>query len=292
MADLFDPRAFALGMVALVNPCGFAMLPAYLGFFLGLDEEDNGSRVQTLNRAQIVGLSMSLGFLAVFGILGIVFSGFINEITAQLSWFTIVMGILLAILGVAMLTGYQPMISVPHLEKGTGSKSAGSMFIFGVSYAIASLSCTIGFFISAVATSTTNDTLIAKFGAFFSYGLGMGLLATILTLAVAFGKRGIVSSFRKLLPRINLISAVVLVMVGFYLVLYGVWQRQVFDDTPGERTEWIDAIVTTVEGWQASLTSWIDDRVLVLGWSFLIINLGLAAAGFVSRRHQPDTVSV
>jgi cytochrome c-type biogenesis protein len=25
-----------LGMVATVNPCGFAMLPAYLSYFLGL----------------------------------------------------------------------------------------------------------------------------------------------------------------------------------------------------------------------------------------------------------------
>ncbi len=292
MADLFDPRAFALGMVALVNPCGFALLPAYLGFFLGLDEDDTGSRIRTLNRAQVVGLSMSLGFLAVFGVLGIVFSSFISEITAQLSWFTIAMGVLLAILGVAMLGGYQLMISVPHLDKGTGSKTTGSMFIFGVSYAIASLSCTIGLFISAVATSTTNDTLLAKFGSFFSYGLGMGLLATVLTLAVAFGKRGIVTSFRKLLPKINLISAVVLVVVGIYLVLYGIWTRQVFDDTRADQTPWIDSIVTMVEGWQVSLTTWIDDRVVVLGWSFLIINVGLAAAGFVVKRSQPDTVSV
>ena len=43
MADFFDPRAFALGMVALVNPCGFALLPAYLGFFLGLDDDEDGS---------------------------------------------------------------------------------------------------------------------------------------------------------------------------------------------------------------------------------------------------------
>ncbi len=292
MGDLFDPRAFALGMVALVNPCGFAMLPAYLGFFLGLDEDDNGSRVQTLNRAQMVGLSMSLGFLAVFGVLGIAFSGLISEISAQLSWVTIIMGVLLGILGIAMLNGYQPIVSVPHLEKGTGSKSSASMFLFGVSYAIASLSCTIGLFISAVATSATNDTFLARFGAFFSYGLGMGLLATVLTLAVGFGKRGIVTSFRKILPKINLISAVVLVVVGIYLVLYGVWRWQIFDDTPGDPTGWVNSIVTTVEGWQTSLTIWVDDRVVFLGWSFFIINAGLIVAGFISRRTKPATMAV
>ena len=29
--------AFSAGMIATVNPCGFAMLPAYLSYFLGLE---------------------------------------------------------------------------------------------------------------------------------------------------------------------------------------------------------------------------------------------------------------
>ena len=36
--------AFGVGMVAAVNPCGFAMLPAYLSLYLGAHEEDFGKR--------------------------------------------------------------------------------------------------------------------------------------------------------------------------------------------------------------------------------------------------------
>ena len=32
--------AFGAGMVAAVNPCGFAMLPAYLSLYLGAREEE------------------------------------------------------------------------------------------------------------------------------------------------------------------------------------------------------------------------------------------------------------
>ena len=32
--------AFSAGMVATVNPCGFALLPAYLSYFLGLEEAE------------------------------------------------------------------------------------------------------------------------------------------------------------------------------------------------------------------------------------------------------------
>ena len=39
--------AFAVGMVSAVNPCGFAMLPAYLGLYLGANNQgDEASQSQ------------------------------------------------------------------------------------------------------------------------------------------------------------------------------------------------------------------------------------------------------
>ncbi len=46
--------AFAAGMVAAVNPCGFAMLPAYLGLYLGENEQDQSYvRVRRLTLARL-----------------------------------------------------------------------------------------------------------------------------------------------------------------------------------------------------------------------------------------------
>lgn len=309
MGELFDPRAFTLGMVALINPCGFALLPAYLGFFLGLEQDDDEKRsiVLSLNRSQIVGLSMSAGFLAVFGILGLFLAGTIGGLQES-GWLpraTVVIGVALVGLGIAMFAGFQPLVSIPKLNKGGGSQSVGSMFLFGVSYAIASLTCTIGIFLGAIGTSTTgNASFVDRLGSFVSYGIGMGLLATVLTLAVGFGKKGLVNRFRSLLPKINLISAFVLVVVGIYVALYGIWSEQILDfDT--DPTPWIHSIVTTVEGWQASLAGWFNGRVdlfgrdtsrtAFLGWAFLALNLGLAAAGFVVRQNRqpgPEKVLV
>ena len=284
--DLFEPRAFALGMVALVNPCGFALLPAYLGFFLGLDDEDDGSesRIVALNRAQIVGLSMSLGFLVVFGLLGLVFAG-LGSTIQQNPWISTVIGVALVILGITMFFGFQPLLKLPKMEKGTGSRSMASMFLFGMSYAVASLSCTIGLFLSAVGTSASGESFASRLGAFVSYGLGMGLLATALTLAVAFGKRGIVNRFRQILPKINLISAVVLVLVGIYVALYGIWSTQILNDVESV-TPWIDTIVRNAEDFQVSISEWIGDRSGILGWSFLIVNVGLIVAGLIARKTE------
>jgi cytochrome c-type biogenesis protein len=62
--------AFAAGLVATVNPCGFAMLSAYLLYFLGI-EDASKSRSEAMRSALIVGAVVSIGFLAVFGVAGI-----------------------------------------------------------------------------------------------------------------------------------------------------------------------------------------------------------------------------
>ena len=302
MGELLDARAFALGMVALINPCGFALLPAYLGFFLGLDDSEDEKRsvIRALNRSQVVGLSMSAGFLAVFGVLGLFLAGTITGLqeSGWLPRITVVIGVGLVALGIAMFAGFQPMLSIPKLNKGGGSRSMSSMFVFGVSYAVASLTCTIGIFLSAIGTGASGTSFLDRFGSFISYAIGMGLLATVLTLAVGFGKKGIVNRFRTLLPKINLISAGVLVVVGFYVAIYGIWSEQILD-FDADPTPWINSIVTTVEGWQASLAGWFNGRVNVfgrttdrttfLGWSFLLINLALAAAGFAVRPRSNPT---
>ena len=41
-ADLAFP--FTLGLVAAFNPCGFAMLPVYVSFFLGKDSDTSTAR--------------------------------------------------------------------------------------------------------------------------------------------------------------------------------------------------------------------------------------------------------
>lgn len=310
MDGLLDVRAFALGMIALLNPCGFALFPAYLGFFLGSEAAAGGdgdqaggrgrlgSTVLALNRAQIVGLSMSAGFMAVFGLLGLVLAGSLQTLneTGWLPRITALIGVALLGLGVAMMAGYQPKLTTPRLNKGAGSRSVVSMFLFGMSYAVASLACTIGIFAVAVGTSASGQSFTQRFGSFLSYAAGMGLLATGLTIAVGFGQTRLVNKFRAATAHVNRVSAVILVIVGVYLILYGVWSHQVLNNPGTEPTAWIDAIVSTAEGWQGSLAGWLNGQVdlfgllskparrtSILGVLFLAVNLAIAAAALIVR---------
>ena len=299
--EFFNAFAFGIGMVALLNPCGFGLLPAYLGVFLG-QNDDSPSRWVSLNRAQGIGLAMTLGMLVVFGFFGLVLGGLQSAIANRLPYFNIALGVGLFLLGVAMLRGYQLVVKLPKMQKGGSSGSFVSMFLFGMSYATASLTCTLGLFITAI-NSTSISTgpggggFVSSLGALVSYGLGMGLLATIITLSLALGKRGLVGKFRSVLPKINMVSAVLLLIVGPYSVGYGIWELQVLNEWPLGDGVWpfLNAINTTIGDLQSSASGWFSSEVDVigttitraemLGYPFLAINAIIMIGGFLARRN-------
>ena len=64
--------AFAAGMVSAVNPCGFAMLPAYLGLYLGSGDQNRpeNNPLRQVAQALLIGLSVAAGFVVLFGLAG------------------------------------------------------------------------------------------------------------------------------------------------------------------------------------------------------------------------------
>ena len=83
--------AFTAGMFAVVNPCGFAMLPAYLSFFLG-DDADDAPGPGVL-RAVVVGMSVSAGFAALFAVIGLLVRHVSDQVLRWTPWLSVVIGV-------------------------------------------------------------------------------------------------------------------------------------------------------------------------------------------------------
>ncbi|MDJ0768239.1 MAG: cytochrome c biogenesis CcdA family protein [Ilumatobacter sp.] len=270
---LNGPFALALtaGMAATVNPCGFALLPAYLSAFVGLD--DSNSRSTAVGRGLKVSLVLTAGFVLVFGVMGLIITQFISSVQEYLPWATIVIGIGLVGLGVYLLTGRQLVLSIPKLQKGGADGTIFSMFLFGVSYAVASLSCTIGPFLAVTSTTFRNENYLSGVMVFVLYGLGMGVVVSVLTLAVALAKDGLVNKFRALLPKMNKIAGVFLVVAGAYVAYYGYFEvRLFFFDGPVD-----DPIV----GFAEEIQTWLVNRMPTTenyGWYLLGAGAAIAAA--------------
>lgn len=217
--------AIAAGMAATVNPCGFALLPAYLSAFVGI--EHRGGRAGAVGRALTVSLALTAGFVLVFGAFGLIISPLAVRLEEYLPWATIVIGIGLVGLGIALLLGRQLTLKIPKLQKGGQDGTLPSMFLFGVSYAVASLSCTIGPFLAVTTSTFRSESWISGLGVFVAYGLGMGIVIAILTVAVALAKKGIVQRFRNMMPRMNRIAGGLLVVAGAYVAYYGWYEIRV-----------------------------------------------------------------
>jgi cytochrome c biogenesis protein CcdA len=284
---LNGPFAFALaaGMAATVNPCGFALLPAYLSAFIGLDE--GSSKRSAVARALTVSAVMTAGFVTVFGLFGAVITKFISGVQEHLPWATIVIGLALIGLGIYMLTGRQLVVNIPKLQRGGADGTVVSMYLFGVSYAVASLSCTIGPFLAATSTTFNNEGYVSGVAVFVVYGLGMGVVVSVLTLAVALAKDGMVAKFRSMLPRMNRIAGALMVIAGAYVAYYGYYEVRllIWGQNPDDPI--VDGAISIQEWLQGFVPSPDNAPWYALGAAVLV-----AAVALWSHRRRGESHDV
>ena len=253
---------FSLGLVAAFNPCGFALLPAYLGYFIGVEQSNESapsSGAQALGammRAIGVALTLTAGFVAVFGAFGLLFETVLSQGTVldHIGYVTIGIGVAMGLLGLWMLAGRAVNLRLPKFSRGTGGRGLGSMLMFGISYAVASLSCTIGLFIAAVASSFSADGVANGTANFVAYGVGMGAVMVFLTMALALARTSVVPAMRRMFRWINPISGLVLIASGVYVANYGWWELQIIDDPLAS-----NVLVEKFTEFQSAVTNWIDD---------------------------------
>jgi cytochrome c-type biogenesis protein len=212
--------AFTAGLVATVNPCGFAMLPAYLAYFLGLEGATRPDAARTVGRSLVVGGVVSAGFITVFGVAGVLITLGVQAVVGALPWAAMVVGVGVAGLGVAMLGGFEPSARLPKLSRGGTGSGLGGVYVFGVSYAVASLSCTLPIFLVVVAGTIPQLGFVSGVLTFLVYGLGMSMLLVVVTLALAFGKQALVRWLRRSARHVNPISGGVLLVAGAYIVWF------------------------------------------------------------------------
>ena len=285
MIDTPLALAFTAGMIATVNPCGFAMLPAYLGYFLGIETADGEDATASVLRALVVGATVSAGFLVIFALAGAVVSWTSVSVGEFSPWFTVVIGVILLIGGIFFLTGWEPKLALPRLDKGGRDRGLWSMFLFGLSYAIASLSCTIGPFTSVVASTFARESVLSGVVAFLAYAAGMALLLMVLTVTLALARRGLATGLRRALPYIQRVSGAIMTLMGAYLTWYGIYEIRLIrsGNTSGAGP------VGPMTSWSGDLQNRItrlDPMTMALTFG-LIIAVALLAAVLLSMRRGP-----
>ena len=219
--------AFGAGMVSTVNPCGFAMLPAYLACYLGARDDGFSERYATFRAAKalMIALSASAGFIILFSVVGSVISAGGSFIVPAMPWIAVVVGVSLLVLGGMMLAGQSvyagSMGRLASRISDDGSGSIWSFFLFGIAFGAASLSCTLPIFLAVVGSALTTGGFLSGLVQFVSFGLGMSLVLIVVTLGIALFKEGfIVGRLRRAVPYLQRVAAVLVLVAGAYIVYY------------------------------------------------------------------------
>jgi cytochrome c biogenesis protein CcdA/thiol-disulfide isomerase/thioredoxin len=197
------------------------MLPAYLSYFMGSDAGgDTRSRSASLHRAFVVGGVMSAAFLFIFGAAGLAITLGFRTVIDWIPWLALVVGVGVAALGVAMVFGYELTVGLPKVKRASTEHGLRSVFVFGASYGLASLSCTLPVFLSVVATQLTASSFAGGVATFVAYGAGMSMMLMTITLVIALGKQTIVNRLRASIRYVNRIAGGILVLAGSYIVWF------------------------------------------------------------------------
>lgn len=219
--------AFGAGMIAAVNPCGFVMLPSYVAVYL-LSEKDSPSGMTIrLIRALKVTISMTLGFVIVFGVIGSLVSfGLRSAIGSLLPWFGMGIGIALIAISGLLLFGFNQFrySSLPFRLSSMftifQTDTIRGYFFFGVSYALVSVGCALPIFMVVVTSTFAGQSIFGILMSYINYSLGMGTIIFMVTIITALLRKSLAFSGNLLGSFLNKATVVLLLVAGIYLVFY------------------------------------------------------------------------
>lgn len=266
--------AFGAGLVAALNPCGFAMLPAYLTLVV---QGEGAGRLTALGRSLAATAAMTLGFLAVFAVFGTLTVSAAATVQRFLPYITVVIGIGLVALGIWLLLGRHLGLLMPHRASGRWAPSGrlGSMFGYGVGYATASLSCTVGPFLAVTGASLRSGSPATAVITYLAYAGGFALVVGVLAVAAAVAGTAVIDRMRRIVPYANRIGGALVVVVGLYVAYYGLYEVRLLSGTGNPA----DPVIGAAGRLQATIAGWVHAHG---GWPWLaalaaLIVLGLGA---------------
>jgi cytochrome c biogenesis protein CcdA len=210
-------------MVASVNPCGVLMLPTYVLQQLR-SEGASSSAARRALKALLLAVVVTAGFIVIFAATGGIIAAGGQWLVTIFPYAGLVIGAAMVGLGVWILMTNKTFSILSSGPMTTNrQQSLGNAFLFGIAYALGSLSCTLPIFLVVVGTSLTGEGLLSSFGQFIGYALGMGTIIFTVTIGAALFRRAMVRWLRLMTPYIHRVSAMFLIGAGAYLVYYWVF---------------------------------------------------------------------
>lgn len=220
----FITASFFAGLLTFLAPCTLPLVPAYLGFISGVDQDalkNPGTAKAARRKIFLNGLSFIIGFSLVFIAFGVL-AGFAGTALAPYRiWLARIGGILVILFGLFML-GFFKMpffqsdkrIPIPKwltLGKPSSSLFIGGTFALGWTPCVGPILGSILLLAGTSGTALTGGLMLAV----FSFGLAIPFLL----IALAFSKAAVyIEKLSAYLKGVSILGGVFLILLGLLLV--------------------------------------------------------------------------
>jgi len=220
----FILSSFVAGFLTFLAPCTLPLVPAYLGFISGVNQDDlKDPEKSGLARKKIFinGISFIFGFTLVFIVFGTL-AGFLGQSLIPFRiWLARIGGILVIIFGLFMLGAFrlsflqtEHRIKVPKwlkIGRPTSSFAIGGTFAFGWTPCVGPI---LGGILLLASTSTT-----AIQGAFLLSVFSAGLAIPFILIALGFSHATkYIEKLQKYLKWVSVVGGIFLIVLGALLV--------------------------------------------------------------------------
>lgn len=208
------------GMVVAFNPCGVALLPAYLAMLL--TEHTESERHSWLGGVA-AGAAMTGGFVVLFGIAGLIVDILGRALFIMAPITSMMMAIFFLMMAIALWRGRSFGIPLGRLggawPRWIKKDARWAFFIYGLSYGLVSMTCSLPVFL-AVAAIGFHQSLSTGLIRYAVFALGMGFIVTGLSVVTVSARTVAERLVQSIVPGIPKISAVVMLLGSVYLVWY------------------------------------------------------------------------
>ncbi|MBB2967226.1 cytochrome c biogenesis CcdA family protein [Leifsonia aquatica] len=272
--------AFAAGMLSTVNPCGFAMLPAFLAYYIGRDEP--GAQQSLVRRALVglgAGLLVSAGFAEVLSVAGLLVALGMRSLIGAVPWVAVLVGVLLVGLGTALLAGRHVGFTMNSSRIARQGRGPSAMLAFGAAYGVASLSCTLAVLLAVIGQALAAGSAVGLVVVFAAYAAGAAMVLVLLALSSALASGLLARILHRTARYVPRIAGAVLLLSGIYLVAY--WAPALVAGGANE------SLATTGSRISSAMTAFLSSNIgLVTGSALAAVAVILISAILVRARNR------
>lgn len=205
---------FLEGIASFISPCLLPMVPIYISYFIGEDDNDNKKAI--LNSVGFV-----LGFTIIFLILSIFVSSLGTVLSVNIKYIKIFFGIVIILFGL----NYMGVLKIGFLNKSkiknmdTKNLNFFKAILFGMLFSISWTPCIGTFLSSALLLIAKGQDVFKGIIMMLLYSIGLGIPFIISAILIEKLKK-VFNFIKKHYDIIKKISAIILIIAGIYMIIF------------------------------------------------------------------------